>query len=82
MSLLLATARRKRDELSKANLYLLPALSREDAIRENQILKKRRELINNGVEREKLSVRNLELFLDGEKVEVSSTDSGGPPTLD
>ena len=82
VSLLLATARRKRDELSKANLYLLPALSREDAIRENQILKKRRELINNGVEREKLSVRNLELFLDGEKVEVSSTDSGGPPTLD
>ena len=47
---------------------MLPALSRDDALKENQMLKKRRELLDGGVPKEKLKILNLELYSDGVKV--------------
>ena len=46
----------------------MPMLSREDALKENLCLKKRGELINNGITPDKLKIRNFELFNDGKKV--------------
>ena len=43
-----------REHLTKRNIYFLPALSREDAMRENPILKTRRQLLDQGVPREML----------------------------
>ena len=53
-------------------VYLLPALTKESAIKENEILKKRRQLLDEGVPREKLKIRNLELFNDGVKVTIDT----------
>ena len=64
-----------RKELAKRNIYLLPALSKEDALKENLILKKKRELLTEGVPRDKLKIRNLELFNDGAKVEIASVET-------
>ena len=49
---------------------MLPALSRDDALKENQMLKKRRELLHGGVLKEKLKIRNLELYNNGVKVQL------------
>ena len=49
---------------------MLPALSRDDALKENQMLKKRRELLDGDVPKEKLEIRNLELYNDGVKVQL------------
>ena len=38
---------------------------RDDALKANQMLKKRRELFDGGVPKEKLKTRNLELYNDG-----------------
>ena len=51
-------------------MFILPALSKEDAIKENLCLKKRREIIEEYVPREKLKIRNLELFNDGRKIDL------------
>ena len=53
-------------------LYLLSALSKDDAINESLILKERCDLLNEGVNREKLEVRKSELFNDEVKVEINS----------
>ena len=45
---------------------------KDDAINENLILKKRRDLLNEGVAREKMKIGNLELFSDGVKVDINS----------
>lgn len=71
--LILAKSHEYRDKLTEKNLYILPALTKEDAIRENQVLKRRRELLEEGVPREKLKIRNLQLFNDGKLV---ATDEG------
>ena len=48
-----------------------PALSRDDALKENQMLKKRRELLDGAaVPKKKLKIRNLELYNDGVKVQL------------
>ena len=66
--LVLAKSFEKRTELKDENIFLMPMLSREDALKENLCLKKRRELINNGIPPDKLKIRNFELFNDGKKV--------------
>lgn len=70
--MILATAKTKRKDLADRNIYILPALTPEDAKKENMILKKRRELINSGVPKEKLSIRSLELYNDGDKIDFQS----------
>ena len=65
---MLAKSYGKRTELKDENMFPMPMLSREDALKENPCLKKRRELINNGITPEKLKIRNFELFDDGKKV--------------
>ena len=47
--LVLAKSYEKRTELQDENIFLMPMMSREDALKENLCLKKRRELINNGI---------------------------------
>ena len=49
---------------------MLPALTRDDALKDNKMLKKRRELLDGGVPREKLKIRNLEIYNDGLKVQL------------
>ena len=44
-----------------------------DNCQKNQVLKERRELLEEGVPREKLKNRNFELFNDGKKIEIDST---------
>ena len=73
--LALAKSIEHREELAKRNIYLQPALSKEDALKENLILKKRRELLTEGVPRDTLKIRNLELFNDGAKVEIASVET-------
>ena len=70
--LTLAKSHEHRQDLTKRNIYFLHALPREDAMKENFILKKRRQLLDQGVPREKLRIRNLELFNDGKKVHLES----------
>ena len=63
--LVLAKAHEKR-----TGVFILPALSKKDTIKENLCLKKRRELLKENVPRDKLNIRNLELFNDGKKVDL------------
>ena len=63
----LAESREFRNSLVERKIYMLPALSRDDAMKENQRLKKRRELLDGGEPKEKLKIRNLELYNDGAK---------------
>ena len=60
-----------RENLAKRNLYILPALTKEEATNENVCLKRRliEELIEEGVPRKKLKIHNFELFNDGKKIE-------------
>ena len=53
-------------------VFILPGLSNEDALKENLILKIRRELLDQGVLAEKLKICNLELFNEGKKVEIKT----------
>ena len=66
--LVLAKSYKKRTELKDENFFLMPMLSREDALKENLCLKKRIELINNGIPPDKLKIRKFELYNDGKKV--------------
>ena len=74
--LVLAKAHEKRKALTEKGVFILPALSKEDAINENLCLKKRRELIEENVPRDKLKIRNLELFNDGKKVDLGDNHEG------
>ena len=65
--LVLEKSYERRTELKDENIFLMPMLSREDALKENLCLKKRRELINNGIPPDKPKIRNFELFNDGKK---------------
>ena len=64
---MLAKSFEKRDELRDEEIYLLPALSKEDARKENLCFKRRRELLDEGVPKEKIKITNFELFNDGKK---------------
>ena len=59
-----------REMLKQKGAFILPALSKEDALKENLILERRRELLDQGVPAEKLKIRNLELFKEGQKVKI------------
>ena len=74
--LVLAKSFEKRDELRDEETYLLPALSKENARKENLCLKRRRELLDEGVPKEKIKIRNFELFKDGKKemIEAEQAD--------
>ena len=74
--LVLAKSFEKRDELRDEEIYLLPALSKEDARKENLCLKRRRKLLDEGVPKEKIKIRNFELFNDGKKemIEIEQAD--------
>ena len=71
--LVLAKSFEKRDELRDEEIYLLPASSKEDARKENLCLKRRRELLDEGVPKEKIKIRNFELFNDGKRDDRSRT---------
>ena len=68
--IVLAKSSENRARMKEMGIHILPALTAEDAKRENLCLKKRRELLNNSVLPSKLKVRNFELFLDDVKVNV------------
>ena len=66
----LAKSREFRKNVVERNNYMLPVLKRDDARKENQMLKKRRELLDGGVPKEKLKIRNLELYNEEVKVQL------------
>ena len=55
------------------NIYILQALTKEEAFKENESLKKRREVIQIGVARSTLKIGNFELFQDDGKIEITPT---------
>ena len=67
----LAKSAENRKRMKEMGIHILPALSAEDAKRENMCLKKRRELLNNGITASQLKIRNIELFQDGVVVHLS-----------
>ena len=67
--LVLAKAHKKGTVPTEKGKFILPALSKENAVKENFCLKKRRELLEGKVPRNKPKFRNLESFNDGEKVD-------------
>ena len=66
--LVLAKASDRRHDLMDKGTFVLLALSKGDSRNENLCLKKRRQLLERNVLREKLKIRNLELYNDGLKV--------------
>ena len=75
--LVLAKSVERRNELKLQNVFISQALSKDEAIKESLCLKKRRELLEEGVPREKLTIRNFELFNNEVKVEL---ETGAPAT--
>ena len=57
---------------NKKGVLILPVLSKEDTLKENLILKKRREVLDERLPAEKLKIRNLELFKEGQNVEINT----------
>ena len=76
--IVLAKSAEKRERMKEMGIHILPALSAEDAMRENMCLKKRRELLNNGSTPSQLKIRIFELFQDGVLVPLSEE----PPEQD
>ena len=54
-----------RDQLVDKNVHLTYALTNEEALNKNLCLKRRRELLNDGVPREKLKIGNFKVDLQG-----------------
>ena len=71
-----AKAREKRTFLTVKAVFILPTLSKEDVIKENMCLKKRRKLREENIPLDKLQMRNLELFKDGKKVDLVDNHEG------
>ena len=70
--MVLAKAKEQREALSEMGINLLPASSKDDAMKEKLISKKRRDLLIKGVGRERLKIKNFELFNDGVKMDFNS----------
>ena len=68
--LVLAKAFKRRHDLKDKGIFVLPALSKEESATENLCVKKRRQLLEQNVPREKLKIRNLEFYNDGFKVAI------------
>ena len=60
--LVLSKSYEKRTELKRGKICLIPLLSREDAMEDSLCLKKRRELINNDAQPDKLKKGVSKLF--------------------
>ena len=73
VNLVIAKSTEKRDEMKEMNIFLSRALSEEDSIKDNLCLKRRREMLEEGVPLKKPKIRNLELFHDGAKVQSNQT---------
>ena len=67
--IVLAKSAENRKRMKEMGIHILPALSAEDAKRENMCLKKRRE--NNGITPSQHKMRNFELSQDGFPVPLS-----------
>ena len=67
----LAKSAENRKRMKEMVIHILLALSAEDAKRGKMCLKKRRELLNNGITPSQLKIRNFELFQDGVLVHLS-----------
>ena len=74
--MVLAKAHENRKQLAEKEVYLLPALLKEDSIKGILCLKKRREIIDDGVPEEKMEVGNVELSSDGEKWRYNQAKEG------
>ena len=66
--LVFAKNREKRSELSDKNVFLMPALTADESGKENLCLKKRRELLDEGVEKFLLRIRNFKLFKGNQEI--------------
>ena len=55
---ILANAHKNRKQLAQKEVYLLPALNKENYVRENMCIKKRRKIIDDGVPKEKVGILN------------------------
>ena len=51
-------------------VLITPGLSKEDALRENTLLQKRYEMIQNGTDSKTLKIRKLELYQNGKEVQI------------
>ena len=74
--LIMTESMENRENSTNESIYFIPALPKADVFKENQVMKKRRELQEEGVPLEKLKFCNFKLFNDGKKVEI---DGNAPP---
>ena len=68
--LLLARGVEKQEMLIQQNVFLLPVLSNDNSYKENMCMEKRRKLMDAGVTKDKLKIRNLKFVFDCVKVEL------------
>ena len=59
-----------RENITTESIYCLPTLTKAHVFKENQVLKKRRELLEEGFPREKQKKRNFELFNVCKEVQI------------
>ena len=62
VNLVIAKSTEKRDKMKEMNIFLSHALSKEDSIKENLCLKRRRKMLEEGVPREKLKKKETLSF--------------------
>ena len=63
----------RRPELKDMNVFVSRTLSIEDSRKENICLKKRKELIEQGIERDKMKTRKFTLYNYGIEVPLNNT---------
>ena len=80
VNLVMAKSLERRPELKDMNVFVSRALSIEDSRKENISLKRRKELIEQGVERDKLKIRNFTLYNDGTEVPLNDTPNNQTKT--
>ena len=68
--MLFAKSAENRNRTKEIGIHILPALFIEETIRENMCLKKRRQLLNNGILPAQLKVCNFDLYVDDVKVRL------------
>ena len=71
--LILSRAKSLKDLDQK--IYISKSLSTEELIIENELLKKRREMINSGIEASKLRIRSLKLYHEENLIEINTTNN-------
>ena len=71
-----AKSREKRSELSDKKLFLMPTLTADESRKENFWLKKKRELLDEGVEKSLLKIRNFKLFKGNPEIPLEEKMEG------